>query len=176
MLRLFVDDYREPPEGWHLAKTITEAIRILSGPVYSEAVSLDHDIIFREGKHSFSEETFASVARYIATMPKDRLPKVVYVHTSNPRGANDIEGILSRTVPTIRVGDSINFDMAAPSTYKEDLIREEQLRVAYEEHNGNNPVCGCDCRGCLGLIPGTKMYDISTKGMMNDEYKFEGEF
>jgi hypothetical protein len=127
-VKLFVDDYRDAPEGWHLAKTITEAIRLLSGVMYWDAVSLDHDIIFREGKHSFSEETFASVARYIAVMPKDRLPRIVYIHTSNPRGANDMEDILKGIVPTIRVGDSTNFDMSAPSTYKEDLIREEQER------------------------------------------------
>jgi hypothetical protein len=127
-MRLFVDDYREPPENWHLTKTITEAIRILSGPIYAKVVSLDHDIIYREGKHSFSEETFATVARYIAIMPKDRLPKVVYIHTSNPRGANDMEEILKDIVPTIRVGDSVDFNMSAPSTYKEDLIRLEQER------------------------------------------------
>jgi hypothetical protein len=127
-MRLFVDDYRPAPDGWHLVKTITEAVRILSGPIYAEVISLDHDIIYREGKHSFSEETFASVARYIAIMPKERLPKVVYIHTASPRGANDIEDILNEIVPTIRVGDSVNFNMNAPSTYKEDLIREEKIR------------------------------------------------
>jgi hypothetical protein len=164
-VRLFVDDYRPAPEGWHLAKTITEAVRLLSGVMYFEAVSLDHDIIYREGKHSFSEENFSTVARYIAIMPKDRLPEIVYVHTSNPRGANDMEEILKEIVPTKRVGDSTNFDFAAPSTYKEDLIREENERTV--EHDGNTPHCGCCCRGCLGLIPGTNMYKI------ND---FPGEF
>jgi len=127
-MRLFVDDYREPPEGWHLTKTITEAIRVLSGVMYWDAVSLDHDIIYREGKHSFSEETFATVARYIAIMPKDRLPKIVYIHTSNPSGANDMEEILKGIVPTKRVGDSTNFDFESPSTYKEDLLKEEKER------------------------------------------------
>jgi len=128
MLKLFVDDYRPAPEGWHLAKTITEAVRILSGPVYADVVSLDHDIIYREGKHSFSEETFATVARYIALMSKERLPKIVYIHTANPTGARDIEEILDGIVPTERVGDSVNFDLTAPSTYKEDLIKAEQER------------------------------------------------
>lgn len=128
MIKLFVDDYRDPPEGFHLAKTITEAIRILSGPIYAEVISLDHDIIYREGKHSFSEENFTAVARYIAVMPQERLPKVVYIHTASPRGANDIEAILKGIVHIVRVGDSVNFDLGAPSTYKEDLIREENLR------------------------------------------------
>lgn len=128
MLKLFVDDYREAPDGWHLAKTITEAIRILSGPLVVDVCSLDHDIINREGKHSFSEETFETVARYIVIMPKERLPKVVYIHTANPRGANDIEYILRDIVPTFRVGDSINFDISTSSTYKEELIELEKKR------------------------------------------------
>src|SRR5260221_8089597 len=99
--KLFVDDYRIGPDGWYTAKTITESIRVLSGPMYAEVVSLDHDIIYREGKHSFSEETFETVARYIALMPQERLPKVVYIHTANPRGANDIEDILKGIVLTI---------------------------------------------------------------------------
>jgi hypothetical protein len=132
-MKLFVDDYRNAPEGWHLAKTVTEAIRLLSGVMYWDAVSLDHDIIYREGKHSFSEETFATVARYIAIMPKDKLPKVVYIHTSNPRGANDMEEILKDIVPTIRVGDSVNFNFDSSSTYKEDLVKEEKQRIENEE-------------------------------------------
>jgi len=61
-------------------------------------------------------------------MPKDRIPKIVYIHTSNPSGARDIEEILSGVVPTLRVGDSINFDFSSPSTYKEDLIKLEAER------------------------------------------------
>lgn len=131
-MKLFVDDYRSEPEGWHLAKTITEAIRILSGPIYAEVVSLDHDIIYREGKHSFSEETFATVARYIALMPKDKLPKVVYIHTANPHGARDIEEILKDVVPTEVIEGS--YDLSR-NDYKEQLIKLEQEREQHiEEH------------------------------------------
>lgn len=135
MIKLFVDDYRSAPDGWHLAKTITEAVRILSGPIYCSVVSLDHDIIFRPGKHSFSDETFATVARYLAIMPKERLPEIVYIHTASPRGASDIEDILRDIVPTQRVGDSVSFDMSLPSTYKEDLKRFEEAREK-EKSNG----------------------------------------
>lgn len=125
---------RSAPEGFELAKTCTEAIRLLAGPIYCEVVSLDHDIIFKQidRRVGFSEETFATVARYIAIMPKDRLPKIVYIHTANPRGACDMEEILRDIVPTMRVGDSANFDMSVPSFYKEDLIREEKLREGIE--------------------------------------------
>ncbi len=133
-IKLFVDDYRSAPDDWHLAKTITEAVRILLGPIYCECVSLDHDIIFRPGKHSFSEETFATVAHFISLLPKERLPKIVYVHTANPRGAGDIEDILRGIVPTQRVGDSVSFDMSLPSTYKEDLSKFEAAREKEKTH------------------------------------------
>lgn len=25
-------------------------------------------------------------------------------------------------------------------------------------HDGNTPHCGCDCEGCLGLIPHTRLW------------------
>jgi hypothetical protein len=142
-LKLFVDDWRQPPDGWYLAKTITEAIRILSGPIYVEVVSLDHDIIFEtrtkdtnRPKLEFSGENFTAVAYYIVLLPFGRLPKIVYIHTANPRGANDIEDILKDVVPTQRLGDSTSFDLSAPSTYKEDLIKFEQEREQQEKKDG----------------------------------------
>ena len=152
MLKLFVDDYRSAPEGWHLAKTVTEAIRILSGPIPVDVVSLDHDILLRHDKIddfsyailraakkygyaimtdkseriAMSEETFATVARFIAVMPKKQLPKIVYIHTANPHGARDISNILEGIVPT---WDLENYDHNGLSdNYKEQLIKLEQER------------------------------------------------
>lgn len=81
MIKLYVDDVRECPEGWHLARTITEAIRILATMSVDE-VSLDHDIGYGHTE-SFEivGETFEPVARYIALM--ENKPKV-YVHSGNP--------------------------------------------------------------------------------------------
>lgn len=138
-MKLFIDDYRSEPEGWHLAKTITEAVRILSGPIYAEAISLDHDIIFREGKHGFSEETFATVARYIAVMPKEKLPKIVYVHTANPKGANNILEILKDVVPTVNIENDGHFnttgDYSGDINYKGILIKLEQEREKQEQEH-----------------------------------------
>lgn len=88
-MNLFVDDIRAPWEGWHLARTITEAIRLLSTE-HVEAISLDHDIqqtVFG----SLELETFEPVARYIALMP-DR--PYVQFHTSNPAGGQRMASIL----------------------------------------------------------------------------------
>jgi hypothetical protein len=150
--RLFIDDIRSAPEGWHLARTITEAIRILSGPLPWDVVSLDHDILLRHDKiddfayailraakkygyaiHTekaekiaMSEETFATVARYIAAMSVERLPKIVYIHTANSAGARDIANILEGIVPT---WDLENYDHNGLSdSYKEQLIKLEQER------------------------------------------------
>ena len=94
-LKLFVDDIRECPEGWHPARTVTEAVRVLATmPV--EVVSLDHDIETQDysGRRFNSMETFATVAYYLAAMCVDEQPKKVFIHTANPAGAKAMEAIL----------------------------------------------------------------------------------
>lgn len=134
-IKLFVDDMRSGPgEGWTVVRTITEAIRLLSNG-WVDVISLDHDIIFEQTnrKVGFSEETFASVARYIAVMPKELLPKICYIHTANPRGCSLMEEILVGIIKTVRVGDSLHPEASAPSTYKEDLIQLEEEREKNEK-------------------------------------------
>lgn len=140
-LKLFVDDWRKPPIGWHLAKTITEAIRILSGPSDIEAVSLDHDIrkevmhlsdSYDNTQNAFSVETFASVAHYIAIMPKEKLPKIVYFHTSNPIGAEDMAKILEGIVPTYNTGNDTVYN-TTDINYKDILNELEKKREGKEE-------------------------------------------
>lgn len=83
-LLLFIDDLRKAPEGWHLARTNTQAIELLATGNVVE-ISLDHDIFIAAPGDSFSmgsvsEETFKPIAYYIALM-KDK-PKVKF-HTGN---------------------------------------------------------------------------------------------
>lgn len=95
-LKLFVDDYRPCPEGWHLARTVTEAIRVLATqPV--ELVSLDHDIAF-QGRHGIELETFEGVAWYIAAMCVDDRPACVMIHTGNPTAADRMFRILDEAM------------------------------------------------------------------------------
>ena len=86
MIKLFVDDIRPEPKGWHRVTTITEAIRMLASGMVDE-VSLDHDICCKilesnTGDYHPSPETFFPVAQYLALMPKDQRPKI-RIHTSN---------------------------------------------------------------------------------------------
>ena len=79
-IKLYVDDLRRCPDGWELARTNTDAIRILATGIV-DTISLDHDIVFeKEGGHFISNENFQPVAYYLALM-KDR-PSVLF-HTAN---------------------------------------------------------------------------------------------
>lgn len=94
-LKLFVDDLRECPEGWHPARTVTEAVRVLATmPV--AVISLDHDIEMQDysGRRFNSMETFATVAFYLAVMDPGDRPKKVFIHTANPDGAKKMDSIL----------------------------------------------------------------------------------
>lgn len=103
-IRLFVDDVREPPAGWHLARTVTEAIRVLAtAPLRVSVVSVDHDIAHVERQDDGTEhryaclETFEPVVRYIAVMPADQRPDRVVVHTANSAKAQAMADMLQGT-------------------------------------------------------------------------------
>lgn len=91
-MKLFIDDIRAPWTGWHRARTISEAIRILATmPV--EIISLDHDIAngCSCGREWSSGETFEPIARYIALMnPRP----VVQFHTANITGGQRMADII----------------------------------------------------------------------------------
>ena len=97
MVKLFIDDIRKEPEGWHRAKTVTEAIRILDTMEVDE-VSLDHDISTRvdvgcgDVRDVASQETFEPVARFIAA--KYALGIKITLHTGSGVGADKMAEIL----------------------------------------------------------------------------------
>ena len=96
MIKLYVDDVRIPPEkDWKLARTITEAIRILATVEVSE-VSLDHDICYMNiDSGRVPDESFEAVARYIALMPRETRPTVKF-HTGNTVGEKKLKEILKQ--------------------------------------------------------------------------------
>lgn len=87
-MKLFVDDLRKCPEGWELARTNTEAIRLLATGHVTE-ISIDHDIaFFAPDIHSkmclsIGEETFQPVVYYICAMKPEMRPKEITMHTAN---------------------------------------------------------------------------------------------
>lgn len=94
-MKLYVDDLRACPGGWHLARTVTEAIRVLATQEVS-AVSIDHDITHTAYSGVLATpyactETFEPVARYLAAIGYDG---PVNLHTANAVGANKMSEIL----------------------------------------------------------------------------------
>lgn len=117
-IKLYVDDLRVPPEGFELARTVTEAITVLATtPV--EVLSLDHDVINNQSTiQTFSEENFSAVARYVALMHKADQPKVIFLHTASHNGALSMARILSTTKSkVVRI---------SPNGYEEEI--EEFLK------------------------------------------------
>ena len=106
-MKLYVDDLRKEPEGWHRAKTVTEAIRILATREIEE-VSIDHDISHAIGMDKIARrfpcgETFEPVAWFLAIKfkrvqefcaPTTFFPKIT-LHTANPIGAKKMKAILN---------------------------------------------------------------------------------
>lgn len=117
-MKIYVDDLRQAPEGWVLARTITEAIRMLA-ELAVEEVSLDHDIVYVDERGQWlgknHTENYTPVARYIAQMPKSVRPKIVKIHTSNAVGAEALKQILGGCVDEIIIdyshrGEWTNFE------------------------------------------------------------------
>jgi hypothetical protein len=93
-MRLFVDDLRKVPDGWELARTNTEAIRLLATGHVSE-ISIDHDICVPNVQNigepvrrrlAIGSETFQPIVYYIALMKPEDRPKKITLHSANPAG------------------------------------------------------------------------------------------
>ena len=122
-IKLFVDDYRMCPKGWHPAKTVTDAIRILATVAVDE-VSLDHDIIARCNRHTWDNETFFTVAYYLALMPLETRPKI-RIHTGNiPQGR--------------KMAELLGLE------YDNYIYKEEDYNVNDSGENSINSQEGCD--------------------------------
>lgn len=94
-MKLYVDDIRTPPPGWSLARTVREAVEFL-GQNKVDEVSLDYMI------GESLEQNFSPVARFIAGLPEEKRPRVVYIHTASSHGAKELHGILEGFVGDIR--------------------------------------------------------------------------
>lgn len=82
-MRLYVDDLRRCPEGWKLARTITDAVgHLFNGRV--QEISVDHDICFMRGTDiRMHKESFMPVVHVLCLLPPDRRPTRVRIHTAN---------------------------------------------------------------------------------------------
>lgn len=87
MAKLYIDDLRPVPEGWVLAKTSAEAIRLLDeNPAY-EAISFDHDL--------GGDDTSRVVVLWLCEH-EDKWPQRAYIHSMNPVGREWLTGMINR--------------------------------------------------------------------------------
>jgi len=103
-LKLYVDDLRKVPDNtWTLARTNTEAIRLLA-TLHVEEISIDHDICIPRVEFvkeevrkrlAIGEETFEPVVYYIVLMKPEDRPKKITIHSSNYPASLRMQGILS---------------------------------------------------------------------------------
>lgn len=102
-MKLFVDDIRRCPESWTLARTNTEAIRLLATGHVTH-VSVDHDICVPRVEFvktsvrkrlAIGEETFQPVIYYICLMKPEDRPKSITLHTANYPAALRMAGLLN---------------------------------------------------------------------------------
>lgn len=88
-MRLWVDDLREPPEGWYWAKTSEHAIEILIlGRHNVTEMSLDHDL--------GGDDTTRPIVLWLCeNRPDGPWPETV-VHSANPVGRQWLEAMIER--------------------------------------------------------------------------------
>lgn len=89
-MKLWIDDLREPPEGWTWAKNSIDAIRYLDTHEVEE-VSFDHDL--------GGDDTTRPVVIILATF--NWWPEICRVHTANPVGREYLEGMINRYGPGV---------------------------------------------------------------------------
>jgi hypothetical protein len=121
-IKLYVDDLRKVPAGWHLARTVTEAIRVLDQMEVTE-VSVDHDISHAIGLDAIARpfpcgETFEPVFRYLkmrSRLPDFTITKIT-IHTANGTAGTKMREILGN-IP----GVEIEIALGKPCNRYEDV-------------------------------------------------------
>ena len=93
--KLFVDDVRDAPEGWDLARTYDDAIRMLLEKEY-EVLSLDHDLGCYDAMGN--EQTGYGIALFLAEWKHygEFVPSKILCHSANPVGRDKILKIVER--------------------------------------------------------------------------------
>lgn len=100
-MKLWLDDLRQPPEGWKWATGTEEAMHLLESENISEA-SLDHDLGEGEGHEGYD---------LLLWMAKRGIwpSEAIAVHSSNPPGAERMCAVIERYGPYRRLPASRSF-------------------------------------------------------------------
>jgi hypothetical protein len=100
-MKLWVDDIRPAPEGWHWAKNYNDAIDILGNPPVGGIVdaSLDHDLDYiDEYRWDSYGPTGYDIVKWI--WANDAWPKhSLAIHTDNPVGRQNMIAVIDKYGP-----------------------------------------------------------------------------
>jgi len=83
-INIFLDDIRKCPDGFIAARTVEEAIKLFKYNV--NIISLDHDL--GQDENGNLRKTGYDFVKYFCENGLEA--KKIYIHTSNPRGREDM--------------------------------------------------------------------------------------
>jgi hypothetical protein len=90
-MKIWLDDWRDPPEGWIWTKTVEETISILENH-YVDEISLDNDLglDLQEGRKvvDYLEERLA--------LKQVLPPRKIYAHTGNPAAKRYMDLVIKK--------------------------------------------------------------------------------
>jgi hypothetical protein len=95
--KLFIDDERFPPGSqhqWIIARSSEEAIRIVDTLGMPEFISFDHDLGGEDTSIVFVKWMIEWVLDCIEQGCEDKIKLDYYVHSQNPVGVKNIEGLM----------------------------------------------------------------------------------
>ena len=93
-MKVMLDDRKAAPKGWKLATTGEEFLEVCGDGRFVDAVSLDHDLGDGMNGYAVVLEMLQSWKFW---------PEIVYVHTMNPAGRDDMVAALQSAPEKVRV-------------------------------------------------------------------------
>lgn len=106
MRALFLDDIRTPPNGWTLVRDAVSFIHMVKNEGPWDVLSLDHDL--GEGPSTGYGKAPSFDGTYVADwLVRNNFggntPKVIYIHSSNPAGADRMYKILRFHTKSLKI-------------------------------------------------------------------------
>ena len=103
-MKVYLDDERKTPEGWHRTYSAQETIELLKTGKVTE-LSLDHDLAFEHYAGKLDSRTGYAVVAWMENEVRDNpdfeMPKV-QLHTMNPVGREHMAAGLKRIEEFLR--------------------------------------------------------------------------
>lgn len=95
-MKLWIDDIRPAPNGYHWAKSVYEAIihicqmKRLNGDYNIEVIDLDHDA----GDYAFMGGDYIKLLDWMEYKGINNIP--IHIHTMNPVGRQNMQTIIKK--------------------------------------------------------------------------------